>query len=290
MSEVMNQGKSGTPPKVSIGMPVFNGEPFIREALDSLLAQTFTNFELIISDNASTDGTEAICREYAACDARIRYVRQPENRGALSNFQFVLDAARGEYFMWAAHDDRRAPEFLSSALDVFSNDIRCDLVFCDYKVLNLKTGEVTEVYVGMLNSEKPYKNYLMRLLSSCPSLIYGLHRLSVLKQFPLQSYDFIDVHLTHWYAINSVVKIIPMPLYIEGTNGVRIPYSITGVKMDPSTFFKKEKTLLFANFKFTIALPFYCLLRYFYFKNCKLLNKQITLANERISSPFIGPA
>jgi glycosyltransferase involved in cell wall biosynthesis len=92
-------------PQVSIGMPVFNGEPFIREALNSLLAQTYSEFELIISDNASTDGTEAICREYAAKDKRIRYVRQPTNRGALANFQFVLDEAVGEYFMWAATDD-----------------------------------------------------------------------------------------------------------------------------------------------------------------------------------------
>lgn len=98
--------QAAMPPVVSIGMPVYNGEPFIREALDSLLDQTFTNFELIISDNASTDGTEAICREYASKDERIRYVRQTENRGALANFQFVLDEAVGEYFMWAAHDDK----------------------------------------------------------------------------------------------------------------------------------------------------------------------------------------
>jgi glycosyltransferase involved in cell wall biosynthesis len=86
-------------------MPVYNGEKFIREALDSLLAQTFTDFELIISDNASTDHTEAIYREYAARDPRVRYVRQGENRGAIANFQFVLDEAVGEYFMWAAADD-----------------------------------------------------------------------------------------------------------------------------------------------------------------------------------------
>ena len=99
-------------PKVSIGMPVYNGEPFIREALDSLLAQTFTDFELIISDNASTDKTEQICREYAAKDKRIRYIRQEINRGAAANFQYVLDEAVGEYFMWAAADDLWDSEFI----------------------------------------------------------------------------------------------------------------------------------------------------------------------------------
>lgn len=93
-------------PTVSIGMPVYNGAKYIREALDSLLVQTFTDLELIISDNASTDDTQAICEEYAQRDPRISYVRQSENKGALANFQFVLDQASGEFFMWAAADDR----------------------------------------------------------------------------------------------------------------------------------------------------------------------------------------
>ncbi|MHB1620727.1 MAG: glycosyltransferase family 2 protein [Sulfuricella sp.] len=109
-------------PKVSIGMPVYNGEKFIFEALDSLIAQTFTDFELIISDNASTDGTEAICREYAARDPRIRYVRQSENRGPVANFQFVLDEAAGKYFMWAAADDEWSPTFVSECCTVLEND------------------------------------------------------------------------------------------------------------------------------------------------------------------------
>ena len=99
-------------PKVTIGMPVYNGEPFIRKALDSLLAQTFTDFELIISDNASTDKTEVICREYAANDLRIRYIRQPENLGGSANFKFVLNELQGDYFMWAACDDVWSPKFL----------------------------------------------------------------------------------------------------------------------------------------------------------------------------------
>ena len=103
----MTRPEKPTPsPTVSIGMPVYNGEKYIREALDSLLAQTFTDFELIISDNASTDDTGVICREYAARDPRVRYVRQSENRGAMANFQPVLDKARDEYFMWAAANNR----------------------------------------------------------------------------------------------------------------------------------------------------------------------------------------
>lgn len=109
-------------PKVSIGLPVYNGERFITGALDTLLSQNFTDFELIISDNASTDGTEAICRQYAARDARIRYVRQSENRGAIANFQFVLDAAVGSYFMWAAADDRQKPEFVETMVRILDDN------------------------------------------------------------------------------------------------------------------------------------------------------------------------
>ncbi len=120
----MSQDGKPTPsPKVSIGLPVYNGEEYIREALDSLLAQTLTDFELIVSDNASTDDTEAICREYAAGDQRIRYVRQRENRGALANFQFVLDEAGGEYFMWAAADDRWDPDWLTALLSEFDTGV-----------------------------------------------------------------------------------------------------------------------------------------------------------------------
>jgi glycosyltransferase involved in cell wall biosynthesis len=101
-----------TIPTVSIGMPVFNGEQSIRVALDSLLEQSYSDFELIISDNASTDGTEQICREYAARDQRISYVRQQTNLGAEANFKYVLHEASGEYFMWAACDDTYSPDFV----------------------------------------------------------------------------------------------------------------------------------------------------------------------------------
>lgn len=99
-------------PTVSVGVPVYNGASSLRAALDSLLAQTFSDFELIISDNASTDGTEAICREYAARDSRVRYVRQATNIGSAANFKYLLEQAHGEYFMWAAGDDRRSSDFI----------------------------------------------------------------------------------------------------------------------------------------------------------------------------------
>jgi len=102
-----------TTPVVSIGVPVFNGARFLRDALDSLLAQSLSDFELIISDNASTDSTESICREYAQRDARVRYHRQTENMGVAANWNFVVRQARGKYFKWSSANDRCAPQMLA---------------------------------------------------------------------------------------------------------------------------------------------------------------------------------
>lgn len=104
-------------PLVSIGVPVYDGEKYIRRALDSLLAQDYENFELIISDNASTDDTLQICRRYATRDKRIRLNVNTYNLGVVPNFRAVLEMARGEYFMWAAVDDFWYPNFISTLLN-----------------------------------------------------------------------------------------------------------------------------------------------------------------------------
>jgi glycosyltransferase involved in cell wall biosynthesis len=105
-------------PKVSIGLPVYNGSAFVAAALDGLLAQTMGDFELIVADNASTDDTEAICREYAARDPRIRYIRNKENVGVYRNCNAVMRLAAGEYFKLAAADDLCDPRLLSRCCDV----------------------------------------------------------------------------------------------------------------------------------------------------------------------------
>jgi glycosyltransferase involved in cell wall biosynthesis len=106
-------------PTVSIGLPVFNGGNYIRSAIDSLLSQTFDDFELIISDNASTDDTRDICLQYVSLDARVRYHRFDTNQGAHPNYNFIFKSARGRYFKWAAHDDECHPDFLSLCVRAF---------------------------------------------------------------------------------------------------------------------------------------------------------------------------
>ncbi len=103
-------------PLLSIGLPVYNGAAYLREALQSILSQSFRDFELIVSDNASTDETRAICTEFAGTDTRVRYIRQPRNLGAAPNYNLLVDHARGRYFKWAAHDDNLHPRFLEACI------------------------------------------------------------------------------------------------------------------------------------------------------------------------------
>jgi glycosyltransferase involved in cell wall biosynthesis len=107
---------SDSRPLISIGLPVFNGEDYIRQALDSLLAQSYVDFEVNISDNASTDRTEEVCGLYSAKDKRVRYHRNPQNLGILPNWRRVLELASGDYFMWAAHDDHWSENYLQTLL------------------------------------------------------------------------------------------------------------------------------------------------------------------------------
>lgn len=109
-------------PRVTIGVPVFNGEAFLTETLESLLNQTFSDLEIVVSDNASTDRTEEICRTYAARDPRVRYFRSDLNRGAAWNHNRVFELARGEFFKWNSADDLCAPEFLARCVAALDRD------------------------------------------------------------------------------------------------------------------------------------------------------------------------
>jgi glycosyltransferase involved in cell wall biosynthesis len=107
-------------PRVTIGVPVYNGARHLEPCLKSLLAQTYDDIEIVISDNASTDSTAEICRDFCERDERVRYYRQAQNIGAAANFNFLPQSTQGEFFKWAAHDDFCAPEFVErcvAALD-----------------------------------------------------------------------------------------------------------------------------------------------------------------------------
>jgi glycosyltransferase involved in cell wall biosynthesis len=181
-------------PLVSIGMPVFNGEQFLRRALDSLLAQDYTDFELIISDNGSTDGTEKICREYTSHDHRIRYIRQGNNLGSLENFNFVLREAQGEYFMWAAVDDQWEASFIRSLLESLARNPEAALAFCPYQLVQEETGSVLEgIWKYTYEDQRPLFRLIKFTWRYRDTCIYGLMRRKLMS----------DVRFTPWAWINA---------------------------------------------------------------------------------------
>jgi glycosyltransferase involved in cell wall biosynthesis len=157
-------------------MPIYNDERFAPEAIASLLAQTYANFELIISDNASTDGTSALCEAFARRDGRVRYLRQATNLGLTGNLNFVREQARGEFFMWAASDDRWEPGFIETLLAAMRSDSRYTTAFCPYAFMDedgLRLGPIRRVNYSS-------RSRLRRLVELCriydDGCFYGLHR------------------------------------------------------------------------------------------------------------------
>jgi glycosyltransferase involved in cell wall biosynthesis len=211
-------------PRVSIGLPVYNGEAFLNEALDSLLAQSYTDFELVISDNASTDRTEAICRERAAGDARIRYVRQDINVGASRNFNRVFELSRGEYFKWAAHDDLQEPDFLKACVEVL--DANPDVVLVYPLARDLDEAGNTLKVIGMgLDADTPSASRrfaeFIRREHSCIA-IFGVVRADVLRRTRLLgTYADCDRVLLAEIALAGRAREIHEPYFIHRLHGRR---------------------------------------------------------------------
>jgi glycosyltransferase involved in cell wall biosynthesis len=137
-----------------MGMPVYNGCPYLEPALQSLMAQTFGDWRLLIADNCSTDDTEDICRRYADADNRISYVRHTENKGAGFNFRYVLDAANGEFFMWAAADDVWEPEFLQTLIQLLDANPLAGAAFCEIDTID-SFGQCVRTYPSFTPFSSP---------------------------------------------------------------------------------------------------------------------------------------
>lgn len=175
-------------PKVSIGLPVYNGEQFIGDAIDSILNQSFEDFELIISDNGSMDTTQEICEQYAARDSRVRYYRNEKNLGAGKNFSRVFELSIGKYFRWAAHDDMAEPNYLSRCIQVLDSNESIILCFSKIKIMK-QNGELKRNYSYNLfktNSRKAHLRFADLVLKRHGCFhIFGLIRREYLEKTPL---------------------------------------------------------------------------------------------------------
>jgi glycosyltransferase involved in cell wall biosynthesis len=207
------KGRTVSEPMLTIGLPVYNGGSLLARAIDSLLGQSYTGFSLHISDNASTDETERICREAAARDRRIVYNRQSHNIGAVANFRYLLQNARTRYFMWAAHDDRWHPEFVAKNIALLEADPLA--IASISQVAFVRDGEV----IGLDSTyslQGTVKNNLHRFWqkpTDC-SRFYAIHKTQSLSNSmpnipPFHAFDWLVVSLTlqhgHYLEVPEVL-------------------------------------------------------------------------------------
>jgi glycosyltransferase involved in cell wall biosynthesis len=191
-------------PLVSIGMPVYNGESYIAEALTSLLNQNYTNFEIFISNNASKDSTASICEEFLNKDYRVKYYCQSTTLKPMQNFEFVFNQSRGSLFMWAAADDLWHPDFLSECVKKLNENEK--LVAVNGKA---KYGESSNLSSGDsgFNSNCHVLRRILYILNPGPnSRFYSLYRRRVLEDIKISKYDFFA---GDWALYFDVLKFGP---------------------------------------------------------------------------------
>jgi glycosyltransferase involved in cell wall biosynthesis len=214
-------------PRVSIGLPVYNGERYLAGALNCLLQQDYEDFELIISDNASTDATESICREYATKDPRIRYYRNETNIGASPNYNRVFRLARGEFFKWASHDDECHSSLVRRCLEVFEQaPASAVLVFSKAEIID-EIGRIMFQSLDRISSSsaRPFKRLATVLWSSnWAHPLWGLIRSDALRRTRLMGCIETDhVVLSELALLGELIE-IPEVLYWQRRHpGCAIP-------------------------------------------------------------------
>jgi glycosyltransferase involved in cell wall biosynthesis len=210
-------------PRLTLGLPVYNGERFLAESVDALLAQTFTDFELIISDNASTDRSGEIARQYAAADHRVRYVHHPRNLGSSFNHNFVIEQARGEFFKWVSDDDLYAPELLERCMDALDSRPEIPLAHAWTAFID-DEGQITLKLDYPLTTDvaDPAERFRSLLYTQGGDDIYGIIRMSVLRQVaPFGSYHMADRTFVAELALHGPFHNVPEFLYFRRDHPMR---------------------------------------------------------------------
>ena len=219
-------------PRLSIGLPVYNGERYVAESIDALLGQTYEDFELIISDNASTDGTASICRRYQKQDSRIRYICQPRNIGCALNHNYLVGVARGEFFKWASDDDLYARDLLKRCVDALDEDPDVVLAHCWTAIID-SSGMIMKAveYGHSSDSGSAPERFRGLLVGRGGDDDGGIIRTDVLRQTALNgSYYRADRTLVPEIALYGRFYHVPDWLYFRRDHPDRAARSFSDVR------------------------------------------------------------
>ena len=206
-----------TVPRLSIGLPVYNGEEYLAESLDALLGQSYEDFELIITDNASTDGTEAICRRYVRQDSRVRYERLPKNIGAANNHNYVFSLTRGELFKWASHDALYGRDLLRRCVDALDAHPETILAHAWSAFID-GDGKIIEPFDYKLSTDSPSapERFASLLFAPGGDDFYGVMRSDMLRKVkPHASYHHADRTYVVEIAMHGPFHQVPELLYFR---------------------------------------------------------------------------
>ncbi|MEM9339228.1 MAG: glycosyltransferase family A protein, partial [Bacteroidota bacterium] len=209
-------------PLVSIGLPVYNGQNYLDQAIRSVLDQSYQNFELIISDNGSTDATPDVCLEFKNQDDRIVYHRFDQNYGASKNYNKTFELAKGKYFKWLAHDDMIAAESLTKSVEILESDQ--EIVLCGSAKTNLNAhGEVidqfdySDLHLTSGNTPSRFKsllNHFAYTFTNADLVLTGLMRSDILKQTILiANYTSADFTLLADLILKGKFAVVNEALY-----------------------------------------------------------------------------
>lgn len=218
--------------RLSIGVPVYNGAKYIRETLDSILAQTFTDFELIISDNASTDATQAICEEYVRRDPRVRYFRNAKNLGPGPNYNRCVDVARGELFKWQAADDLIEPTFCQRCIEMLDANPQMSAVYTQTRCIDLDS-KLINIYQYDLDIDTPGIATRLRRFMFANHRVHTCHefwciaRMSVLRETALKgSYPSADRIVVAELLTRGPIGRVEEPLFCNREHPNRSTHSV----------------------------------------------------------------
>jgi len=226
---------------IRIGLPVFNGEPHLQDAIESLLHQTYENFQIFVVDNASTDGTSEIIQRYAQKDSRIKYFRQNQWLKATANWNrtYALAAPGVRFFMWASDDDLFAKDYIESLLPPLLEDSKVVLSFPQVDVIDQEGKVVAHLYREVFPSGRsPFQRIRSIIRSGRFSAIYGLLRNDAIRRAPVMVDTSFGADL--WFLMQLATAgdfyLVKRPLFFKRTGG------ISETREDPSTSYDPFKT------------------------------------------------
>jgi len=212
------EGRKENSSTIGVGMPVFNDIEFIEQSIKSILKQSFIDFQLVISDDGSTDGSDEICKKYAALDDRIIYIRQTNNLGISKNMQFLLEKSNNTYFMWAADDDLWHPDFLRNLVKLLEQNEDSIVAFCKYDLIDERNNSLKSISKPKYSHKSPVKRLRNFIIDADDGFGYGLFKRAHILEVKFPTWWWINKNTPYNNIYPTLCYYLTKGNYVEHSN------------------------------------------------------------------------